>query len=83
MVYDPFEGYCCEDCDGPLPDDYEDMVEEYDVDKRMAFILSIIRPWDKYITNHGRAALPFISDERFSEIVSELENSSRFDDFED
>ena len=83
VVYDPFEGYCCEDCDGPLPDDYEDAVEEYDVDNRMRYITAIIRPWDKYITNHGRAALPFISDERFAEIVKELENNARFDDFED
>ena len=74
VIYDPYEYYCCEDCDGPLPEDWQDDITESDVDKRLGFILSIILPWDKYITNHGREALPFISDERFSEIEAELSN---------
>lgn len=76
VVYDPYEYYCCEEHDGPLPDNWEDDIKEYDVDRRMEFILTIIKPWDKYITNHGRAAMPFISDDRFKEVVEGLKDFS-------
>lgn len=72
VIDDPYESYCCDECDGPLPDNWEDDITEYDVDPRMEFILGIINPWDKYITNHGKKALLFIPDDYFDKIINEL-----------